>query len=423
MTRLLLWPLGVLRLIVQSAGLALGQIWANKVRSMLTMLGIIIAVASVSAVIAALTGLKTTVLAEFETVGAKKIFIFPYMPDTGRQKHAAWESIQLQPEQFDGLEAQCPSVEAITRFCSYQATVRAGDKSLEGVTITGIDPAWYSIVNRSILQGRTFSHVDAERGANICLIDDTLQEKLQLAKDCVGQTLLVRDRSFIIVGLLDKRQSGSLIGNMGPNYEIFVPFNTAYRANRNMHLVMAGAKSAEVSEDARSEIRYFLRKSRHLAFSEPDNFHIEAVEEYLRKFNEIAAIVTLVAAGIVGISLLVGGVGIMNIMLVSVSERTREIGLRKSVGARPSAILLQFLVEAVMLCLVGGLIGLLIGQAMVSLVSLIPQVKEAHLDQSYIPLWAVVLAFGFSALVGIVFGTFPAIKAARLDPIDALRHE
>jgi putative ABC transport system permease protein len=129
---------------------------------------------------------------------------------------------------------------------------------------------------------------------------------------------------------------------------------------------------------------------------------------------------TLVAGGIVGISLLVGGVGIMNIMLVSVSERTREIGLRKAVGARPSAILFQFLIEAVILCLMGGLIGILIGQGLTSLMAAIP---EAKLDKASIPLWAIAIAFGFSAAVGLIFGMFPAIKAARLDPIEALRHE
>ncbi len=144
------------------------------------------------------------------------------------------------------------------------------------------------------------------------------------------------------------------------------------------------------------------------------------IEEILQEFNKIAVGVTAVAGGIVGISLLVGGVGIMNIMLVSVSERTREIGLRKAVGARPSAILLQFLVEAVVLCLFGGMIGLGIGQGLTSLIAKIP---GASLDMAYIPLWAIGLSFGFAGSVGVFFGMFPAIKAARLDPIEALRHE
>jgi putative ABC transport system permease protein len=420
MIAILLWPLGVLRLMLQSAGLALGQIWANKVRSVLTMTGIIIGVASVTAVIAALTGLRTTILEEFESIGAKKIFIMPWWPETGSQKHASWQTIQFVPEQFEDLMAQCPSVEDFTRLCAWGGTVKAGDKSVEGVQVTGIDPAWHKIENRWVVQGRPFLHVDAVQGTNVCLIDSALQEKLQLDKECVGQTLLVGNRSFLIVGLLEPRASSTLFGGQGRGHEILVPFNTVYRITRQMPVAIASSRTPEASEEARAEIRFFLRKTRRLTVDQPDNFRCEAVEEYIRKFQTITEVVTLVAAGIVGISLLVGGVGIMNIMLVSVSERTREIGLRKSVGARPSAILLQFLVEAVMLCLVGGSIGLLAGQGLTTALAAIP---GAELGRAHIPMWAVALAFGFSAAIGIIFGTFPAIKAARLDPIEALRHE
>jgi putative ABC transport system permease protein len=149
------------------------------------------------------------------------------------------------------------------------------------------------------------------------------------------------------------------------------------------------------------------------------------VQEFVDNFRTVAAIITVVATGIVGISLLVGGVGIMNIMFVSVSERTREIGLRKAVGARPGAILLQFLIEAVMICLMGGLIGVVVGQVMTSGLTYIARtyIPNAKLANAYIPMWAIALSFGFSALVGLAFGMFPAIKAARLDPIEALRHE
>ena len=203
--------------------------------------------------------------------------------------------------------------------------------------------------------------------------------------------------------------------------EILLPFKTLQRQNpyRNFQ-VIAASRSPEVSDDALAELKYHLRRTRRVPFGEPDNFRIDAVEQYLQQFQTIATTTTVIASAVVGISLLVGGIGIMNIMLVSVSERTREIGLRKAVGARPSAILLQFLVEAVMLCFFGGLIGVLIGQGLTSLIRSFP---EAHLDKAYIPPWAIALSFGFAAAVGLIFGMFPAIKAARLDPIDALRHE
>jgi putative ABC transport system permease protein len=184
--------------------------------------------------------------------------------------------------------------------------------------------------------------------------------------------------------------------------------------------VISATRSPELSDEAKAEITFYMRKKRKIALGDPDNFRVEAVDQFVRQFNQVAATITLVATGIVGISLLVGGVGIMNIMLVSVSERTREIGLRKAVGARPSAVLLQFLVEAVTLCFMGGLIGVAFGQLITYGLSKIP---GEQLKQAYIPLWAVALAFGFSASVGLIFGMFPAIKAARLDPIEALRHE
>jgi putative ABC transport system permease protein len=167
-------------------------------------------------------------------------------------------------------------------------------------------------------------------------------------------------------------------------------------------------------------MHFFLRQRRHLRLEDPDTFRIEVVQQFIDKFKQIATTMTLVAGGVVGISLIVGGVGIMNIMLVSVSERTREIGLRKAVGARPSAILLQFLVEAVMLCCMGGALGVLGGAGLTKLIANIP---GAHLDRATIPGWAIAVSFGFAASVGLIFGMFPAIKAAQLDPIEALRHE
>jgi putative ABC transport system permease protein len=183
---------------------------------------------------------------------------------------------------------------------------------------------------------------------------------------------------------------------------------------------MAAGKSAETVEDAQAELKFFLRRTRHIRPGEPDTFIVQSLQSALDSFNKIAVIVTMVAGGIVGISLLVGGVGIMNIMLVSVSERTREIGLRKAVGAKRSAILTQFMIESVTLCFVGGLVGVGFGQLLTMAIANIPQVK---LDLAHIPLWAIGLSFTFAGVVGIVFGMVPAIKAALLDPIEALRHE
>ena len=184
--------------------------------------------------------------------------------------------------------------------------------------------------------------------------------------------------------------------------------------------MLAQIVDPELSDEAEAEVRFLLRKMRKLKPGEPDTFQVMALNQMIDQLKAMAAGITAIAGGIVGISLLVGGIGIMNIMLVSVSERTREIGLRKAVGATPAAVLMQFLLEAITLCLVGGFVGLAIGNAFAFGLTLIP---DAGLDQATVPLWAVLMSFAFSATVGVVFGMFPAFKASRLDPIEALRHE
>jgi len=399
MRTLLQAPLVFLRLFYQSVYLALGQIWANKTRSILTTLGIIIGVASVTAVIAALSGLRAKILTQFESIGTNTIFISPTRPNRGPLQHAPYWSIRFLPEHFDGMLDHCPSVARFGRQTGLGAyTVSHREKSVENVRLRGIEPACHQIESRKVSLGRPLSVIDEMQMRQVCIIDPKLQNDLRLDRDCIGQSILIGHNTFYIVGVLEARPESVFGGGM----------------------VLAESKSPEVSDEARAEISFFLRRTRNIKPGEPDTFRVDSVKNFLEIFNEIARVVMMVAGGIVGISLLVGGVGIMNIMLVSVSERTREIGLRKAVGAKKSAILTQFLIEAVVLCFVGGLFGIGFGQLLTTGIANIPKVE---LDMAYIPLWAIGLAFGFSGSVGIFFGMFPAIKAARLDPIEALRHE
>jgi putative ABC transport system permease protein len=412
-------------LLYQSLILALAQIRASKMRSMLTTIGIVIGVASVTTVIAALTGLKSNVLSEFETFGTNKVFMMPNRPDRGPLRNAPFSVIRFKPELFEGLLEHCPSLRSFTRLVSIAATVTHGDRTVEQVTIAGIEPSWHAIENRAVEIGRPFSLVDNEQARPVCLINSKLRDKLGLEKDCAGEHVIINGRRYLVLGVVETRAESSMFRDGVSDSEVFVPFKTAYQSQRGRPIppfiyVIAASRSPEVAEEAQAEALFFLRKKRKIAPGEPDTFRVEFVGRFIEQFKSLAYGITAVATGIVGISLLVGGVGIMNIMLVSVSERTREIGLRKAVGARPAAILLQFLVEAVMLCLVGGLVGVLIGYGLTAGISSIPGAK---LEKAYIPAWAIALSFGFSAVVGLVFGMFPAIKAARLDPIDALRHE
>ncbi|MCF7974025.1 MAG: ABC transporter permease [Phycisphaerae bacterium] len=419
---ILRWILGFFRVLYQSIHLALSQIWANKTRAVLTMLGIIIAVASVTAVIAALSGLKAKILSQVKTFGTNTIFIMPTRPDEGPKQHASWWEIRFEPEQFDDLMEHCPSISKLGRQSSGgRHTVSFRDRSAENVNVNGIEPDCFQIESRTFLLGRPLSLMDEMQTRQVCIIDPRLQNELRLKRDCIGQQILIGHNAFIVVGVIEPRPSSPFGDTGSENYEIFIPFKTNLKLQPYPWIyAIAESRSAEVSEDAVAELRFFFRRTRNLEPGEPDTFRVESLKSALEQFNQIAIVVTMVAGGIVGISLLVGGVGIMNIMLVSVSERTREIGLRKAVGARRSAILTQFLIESVVLCFIGGLIGIGIGYLLTQAIANIP---KAELDMAHIPWQAVAISFAFSGTVGIFFGMFPAIKAARLDPIEALRHE
>ncbi|MHC4653577.1 MAG: ABC transporter permease [Planctomycetota bacterium] len=409
-----------LRLFYQSVYLALGQIWTNKTRSILTTIGIVIGVASVTAVIAALTGLQAKVEAQVETFGTNTIFILPTRPDKGSMRHASWWTIRFLPEHFDDMLEHCPSVAQFSRIGGVgRYTAHYREKSVENVEVTGIEPAYHDIQNRPVVLGRKFSVIDNMQVRPVCLIDPKLRDELHLDRDCIGQTIRIGHHAFSIVGVIEGQPELQFGESGQEHYEVFIPFKTTFKMGKPWIAAFAASEATEVTEEAQAEISFFLRRTRNIKPGEPDTFRVESVKRFMDTFNSIALMVTLVAGGIVGISLLVGGVGIMNIMLVSVSERTREIGLRKAVGAKKSAVLTQFLIEAVVLCLIGGLVGVGIGQCLTMIISGINPV----LDMVYIPAWAILLSFSFAGSVGIFFGMFPAIKAARLDPIEALRHE
>jgi putative ABC transport system permease protein len=419
MKRLLAMPLMFIRLVYQSIYLALGQIWANKTRSVLTTIGIVIGVASVTAVIAALTGLKAKILSQVETFGTNTIIIQPQLPDKGLKRTLTWWDIRLKPREFEGLLEHCPSLERYSKISEAgQYTVKYGEKSVLNANVYGIEPPWHKIEHRPMVIGRELSDIDA--GRMVCLIEPELRDKLGFDKDCIGETIRIGPRNFRIVGVIEKRTDLGIGGGGQERFEIIIPFDTASKFRREFWIwAFAEAKSADVLEEAVGESKFFFRRERHLSPDEPDTFRIESLKSAIQTFNNISLVVTLVAGGIVGISLLVGGVGIMNIMLVSISERTKEIGLRKAVGAKKSAILTQFLIEAIILCFVGGLVGVGVGWGLTFVIAH----SNALLAKTYIPAWAIALSFGFAGTVGIVFGMFPAIKAARLDPIEALRHE
>jgi putative ABC transport system permease protein len=436
-------PLAPAVLLYQSIALALSQIWANKVRGMLTTLGILIGVAAVSAVIALITGLQERVMAEFEAFGTNKLFVSPQFRKKDIHKRA-WFEVAFKSADFDEMIAHCPSVKQFARQADYSPmTVSYRTKvEEENVNMRGIDADWQLIEHRGVSFGRPLTAMDIEQMRPVCLINEMTRDKLGLDRDPVGQMIEMNYFGrMLVVGMIEPPTS--IIAMENDVRQVIVPFTLPTRKWRSWFDVIATSKSREVTEEAKAEIEFYLRQKRRLKPGEEDDFHVESAQRIADEIKLLARVVKTIATGIVGISLLVGGVGIMNIMLVSVSERTREIGLRKAVGARPSAILLQFLVESVALCLIGGVLGLAAGQGITTIVfknlpvptelggqfkpgrSALPdvQTQENREPSMAMPPLAIVVALTFSAGTGIIFGMFPAIKAARLDPIEALRHE
>ena len=405
----------------QAIKLALSQIQANLGRSLLTALGIIVGVASVTAVIAALGGLKDRVLTEFETFGANRLLIFPDRPDGYPRNLYPWKDVRLKVEEIEAIARHCPSIRVVTPITSLKTSAQSGERILEGITVTGIRPAWHETENRSVLEGRPFNSIDEKEARQVCLLNEDATRELGLPANPTGEHVIIGSRRYLVVGTVETIQS-LMLGINTSSAEIFIPFAMAARLKDDDFFFRATAmiKSPELAAEAESEVKFVLRKMRGLGGDEPDTFEVAAIDQFIDQFKALAAGITAIAGGIVGVSLLVGGIGIMNIMLVSVSERTREIGLRKAVGATPAAVLLQFLLEAVVLCLVGGAVGVLIGEIFAIGLTFIP---NAGLEKAHVPLWAIVMSFSFSAAVGVIFGMFPAIKASRLDPIEALRHE
>jgi len=401
--------------------LALGHIWTNKLRTVLTMAGIIIAVASVISVIGGLTGLQGFVVSEFEAFGTNRVDIWPRRPDSGPLLRVPWYMLRFVPKQFEGLLEYCPSVAVFSSLTDTEAPLKHGTRSIEKAYIVGVEPSWYKIENRSVIEGRFFSLLDQQLGKKVCCITPEVRDKLLLDRDCVGQQILVGNYTFTIVGLIQPRPDLKLFNDGRPHMpEVIVPFKSVYAGTGSWMQGGASLRSSEVADEAQAEMKFFLRRTRGIKPGEPDTFRIWNSQRELASFKETALVMTAVAGCIVGVSLLVGGIGVMNIMLVCVSERTREIGLRKAVGARPSAILFQFLVEAVTLCLFGGAIGVALGYL---LTTVIAGAAGSAFGKAHVPSWAVLISFGFATAVGLFFGMFPAIKAARLDPIEALRHE
>jgi putative ABC transport system permease protein len=328
--------------------------------------------------------------------------------------------VKLTYEDGQAIEERIPGVAMLTPAIMGRATIKYRDRKHTPALVIGADDDWQDVNNHTVDRGRFFSRVDLENRRKVVVLGTEVVEELDLGPNPLGKEVYVDNYPATVIGVMEER--GQSLG-MDSDDLAFLPFDSALgvfgRSAADQVQLRLQADSPEVVEQVKDAISRLLRQRHKLPRGQPDDFDVQTQDEILETVGRILGSVTAVVGGVVGIALLVGGIGIMNIMLVSVTERTREIGVRKAVGARRQDVLVQFLIEAVTLSLVGGAIGLALGFGLGALAaSMIPGFPAAH-----VPLWAVVLAFGFSAVVGIFFGIYPAAKASRLDPIEALRYE
>jgi putative ABC transport system permease protein len=406
--------------------MALDIVRGHKFRSFLTVLGIVIGVMTAICIASLLTGMRQNIVAMIEDYGTNNIYAFHLStgPSTTEDRSERTRK-PLTVADAEAIRAQAPSVEDVAWTApfgwrsGFDKNITYQGRNYRWGDTQGVSPNHASLTNVSLREGRFITELDDQQRANVMVIGVNAAEALFPGMtNIAGAKVRMGGYNFEVIGVLEKRKAG-FFGENEEDNAIYVPFRTAQKiapARGYLFLVIRG-RTGQVAE-ALTEAEEILRRRRAVKFGEPNNFDIKTADKFIEQFDSITAMIGLVAIAISCLGLLVGGIGVMNIMLVSVTERTREIGVRKAIGARRRDIVRQFLFEAMMLTFLGGALGVLLATGVSKLLMfLIPSLPAS------IPLWAVITGLTVSIGVGLIFGVWPARKASRLDPIEALRYE
>ncbi|PKN88799.1 MAG: multidrug ABC transporter substrate-binding protein [Deltaproteobacteria bacterium HGW-Deltaproteobacteria-1] len=394
--------------------LALREIRRNVMRSILTILGIVIGVAAVIIMVTIGGGATVQVKQQIASMGSNLLMVTP-----GKRMGPGQSSGNIPFKQSDAeaIAREVGSLQSVSPVSSKSIKAIFGNQNWS-TQVTGTDNSYIMATNRSIKSGRQFTDSEARSGAAVCIVGETVLKKLFGGQDALGEKIRLEKISCEIIGILMGKGQSS----MGTDQDdiVVIPlftFQRRFAGNQDVSMIQISVQDGVSTEKVRKDIEQLLRVRRHISPSDDDNFNVMDMKEIASMLTGTTQMMTALLSAVAAVSLLVGGIGIMNIMLVSVTERTREIGIRLAIGAFEHEVLLQFLVEAVVLSSFGGLIGIVI--ALVTSVWIAGILRVPFVFNASI----VLVAFLFSAAVGVIFGYFPALKAARLDPIEALRHE
>jgi putative ABC transport system permease protein len=404
--------------LVEALKLSLASLYAHKLRSALTLIGIVIGVMTVIAVVSLIQGVNRYVSEDVIRLGAN-VFMISKSPNVIISTDE-WRKIQLRKDltlaDMDAIRAASPHSEEVGAAAYHMGLVKHSNQFMPDVMIRGWTETVQRILDLDLISGRYLTPAEAAYGNRVCLVGHDIAENLYAGVDPIGRMLYVDSLPYTIIGV--GRKQGATLGRTRDTW-VKIPMGTYikhYGARRSVRIFVKVA-SLELMERAQDEVRLVLRARRHVAYAEEDDFTVETQQTFIAMWSNISSMFFAATIALASLSLLIGGIVIMNIMLVSVSERTKEIGLRKSLGARRKDILRQFLIESGTIGLVGGQIGVLMGAVLARSVASFTGLPVS------INVWSVVVGLAVSASVGLFFGIYPAHRAAKLDPIFALRQE